>query len=332
MAERGDRNQALDFTKGILVLFMVLYHWFNYFVGTEGSVYTYLRFITPSFIFIAGFVIANVYPTKYQVNPSQAYQRLTTRGLKLLGIFTALNIGVNLVFTKSYSGAMPGLAGFIHNLGSVYVSGNAKASFEVLVPISYLLILSSVLLLMARVFRYSISLVCALLFLWVCVLDLRSMSSANLTLLAIGLLGMVLGSQPLARINDWASHSYTVIGLNIAYLIAISIWGVGYALQTVGVCVTLTLIYLVGMKSTEWDRMQRPVILLGKYSLLAYIGQIALLQVLQRGLPHLNLGGGALSVTSFIAAFALTFAAVELFHLVRAKSTAVDVLYKFAFS
>src|SRR5690349_11729639 len=52
------RNPALDFTKGVLVLLMVLYHWINYFVTREGDLYRYLRFITPSFIFITGFLIA----------------------------------------------------------------------------------------------------------------------------------------------------------------------------------------------------------------------------------------------------------------------------------
>ena len=61
----NNRNPALDYTKGVLVLFMILYHWINYFVGIEGPVYPYLRFIPPSFIFIAGFLLANIYPTKY---------------------------------------------------------------------------------------------------------------------------------------------------------------------------------------------------------------------------------------------------------------------------
>src|SRR5207302_5956026 len=51
-ASKTHRLPALDFTKGALVLFMVLYHWLNYFVSTEGDFYRYLRFLTPSFIFI----------------------------------------------------------------------------------------------------------------------------------------------------------------------------------------------------------------------------------------------------------------------------------------
>src|SRR5439155_17798294 len=36
-----DRVPALDFTKGALVLFMVLYHWLNYFVSPQGEMYRY---------------------------------------------------------------------------------------------------------------------------------------------------------------------------------------------------------------------------------------------------------------------------------------------------
>src|ERR1700726_2047192 len=61
------RISALDFTKGALVLIMVLYHWLNYFVASDGFFYRYLRFLTPSFIFIAGFLISNVYLSRYQV-------------------------------------------------------------------------------------------------------------------------------------------------------------------------------------------------------------------------------------------------------------------------
>ncbi len=37
------RDEALDGVKGALVLFMVLYHWANYYVGVEWAGYRYLR-------------------------------------------------------------------------------------------------------------------------------------------------------------------------------------------------------------------------------------------------------------------------------------------------
>src|ERR1051325_736043 len=59
------RDAAIDFTKGTLVLFMVLYHWLNYFVGPQGHYYNYLRFLTPSFIFISGFMISRIQLSRY---------------------------------------------------------------------------------------------------------------------------------------------------------------------------------------------------------------------------------------------------------------------------
>ena len=53
---KSQRIPALDFTKGTLVLIMVLYHWVNYFIGNQWGYYRYLRFLTPSFIFITGFM------------------------------------------------------------------------------------------------------------------------------------------------------------------------------------------------------------------------------------------------------------------------------------
>src|ERR1700683_2255102 len=59
------RISALDFTKGALVLIMVLYHWIDYFIGSGLDLFRYLRFLTPSFICISGFFISAVSLAKY---------------------------------------------------------------------------------------------------------------------------------------------------------------------------------------------------------------------------------------------------------------------------
>src|SRR5882724_12530804 len=95
---KSQRIPALDFTKGTLVLLMVLYHWINYFIGQEVTYYyKYLRFLTPSFIFIAGFMISNVYLSKYAAADPRLSKRLFTRGLKLFAIFLSLNLARILV-------------------------------------------------------------------------------------------------------------------------------------------------------------------------------------------------------------------------------------------
>src|SRR5271166_4503527 len=74
-SSKPKRISALDFTKGALVLIMVLYHWVNYFIGLQWPYYRYLRFLTPSFIFVTGFMISNVYLSKYVVDDPRLFKR-----------------------------------------------------------------------------------------------------------------------------------------------------------------------------------------------------------------------------------------------------------------
>src|ERR1700733_9750228 len=95
------RIPAFDFTKGTLVLFMVLYHWLNYFYGPSGNIYTYLRFLTPSFIFITGFLISHVHSSKYGIDNPRLPKRLLVRGVKILGLFILLNLMISAIFPAS---------------------------------------------------------------------------------------------------------------------------------------------------------------------------------------------------------------------------------------
>ena len=152
---RTPRIPALDFTKGALVLLMVLYHWLNYFIGVQWPYYKYLRFLTPSFIFITGFMISNVYLSKYAVADPRLPKRLFTRGLKLIAIFLALNVARIFVVPSLGTGAVASNLLDPKNLFAVFVSGNFPAgskliSFSILVPISYLLMFSGVLMLPYR--------------------------------------------------------------------------------------------------------------------------------------------------------------------------------------
>lgn len=327
-----DRNPALDFSKGVLVLFMVLYHWVNYFVGIEGSVYTYLRFIPPSFIFITGFLIANVYPARHGFSSAQVYRRLVVRGFKLLVLFTLLNIGANIAFARSYKGAMPGVDGFIRDAAIIFTSGNAKAAFAVLVPISYLLLLSAVIFFVCQAHKRAIPFICMGLFLGIVALDVHGLASLNLTLLGIGLLGVLAGMYPIEEVNAWVDHPFIVACLNVSYLFVISVWGTSYVLQAIGVCLSVMIIYLIGMKSAALGKRQQLIILLGQYSLFAYVAQIGLLQLLQRLLPYLSLHDWALWIISFFGAFVLTIITVRVVHQIRAKSYTADWLYRVAFS
>lgn len=326
------RDSALDFTKGVLVLFMVLYHWMNYFVGIEGPVYPYLRFIPPSFIFISGFLLVNVYPTKYGLGGSKLYIRLLARGLKILALFTVLNIAANMLFSNSYRNALPGVEAFVNNAAAIYIAGNGRMIFGVLLPISYLLIVSTLIFLGMQASKYALIMVCVASFIGVSFMDYHAVSSPNLSLVAVGILGMLVGQYPLKQIADWAGHSWALAGLYVGYLIAINIWGERYFLEVIGVCLSVIFIYGVGVKISRSRPLGSTLVMLGKYSLFAYIVQIGLLQVLQRGLTATDIHYVLLWTLSFIGAFALTIMAVWAVHQICSKSLIGHKMYRLVFA
>jgi len=316
---------------------MVLYHWMNYFLNLGWTYYKYLHFLTPSFIFITGFMVSRVYLSKYAAADRRLPKRLFTRGLKLIAIFLTLNLARAFVIDVLRTGVVMQDQLDPRNLFAVFVSGNVPAAsgklvaFWILVPISYLLMLSGALVLPYRSFKYTFHMVCVILLLSITVLGLTGAQSPNLECIAIGMLGLLVGFTPIEAINDFVRHPYALAFAYLCYAFAITIWDVPFPLLIVGVALSLMVIYLVGSSGSESGTIRNEVTLLGKYSLLGYMSQIAILQVLSAGFRHTNLGYAAL-VLSFFAAFALTVVSVELVDRARARTASVDTLYKAVFA
>jgi peptidoglycan/LPS O-acetylase OafA/YrhL len=339
--ERGatfNRIPAFDFTKGALVLFMVLYHWLNYFYGPHGEIYKYLRFLTPSFIFITGFLISHVHFWKYGASSPKLSKRLFLRGLKLLAVFVALNLLVSILVPGSFIRNIFLARSTLMTLDTIFgtarisSSGAGKiAAFGVLVPISYLLMLAALLSFACRLFKYTFQAVCAFLLLCMVVLDLHGVQSANLELVTIGLLGVVFGYVSRDKLEKLVSRPWMIVFAYFIYLIAITIGNVSLYVQMAGACLTTALIYVVGVRTDRPGRLSGRLVLLGRYSLLGYISQIAILQLLHAGLGHFNLGYAALGA-SLLAGFALTMISVEVIDRGRAISTTIDSAYRLVFA
>jgi|ERR1700733_1939761 len=334
---KSPRIPALDFTKGALVLIMVLYHWINYFIGNQWGYYRYLRFLTPSFIFITGFMISNVYLSKYVAADPRLSKRLFTRGIKLMAVFVVLNLFRILVIPLLGTGVFVKNILDLGNLFAVFVSGNLPitsgklVSFSILVPISYLLMFSGALMIPYRLYRYTFHLVCALLLLCILIIGLAGARSYNLEFVAIGMLGAVTGFLPIKAINDFVRHPYALALSYVCYTTAITFWNVPFLLLVVGVFLSLAVIYLVGASGRESEIIRSKVVLLGKYSLFGYISQIAILQILTAGFRRVNLGSAALGI-SFFAAFALTIVSVKVMDSARSRTASVDRVYKAVFA
>jgi hypothetical protein len=102
------------------------------------------------------------------------------------------------------------------------------------------------------------------------------------------------------------------------------------ALQVIGVSLSVLVLYAIaGWRSPAV--LHRAVVELGKYSLFAYVAQIAVLQVLRRGLRGHDLTGAEIALP-FIAALLATVAAVQAMALVRHRSTIADTMYRAVFA
>jgi peptidoglycan/LPS O-acetylase OafA/YrhL len=331
------RISALDFTKGALVLIMVLYHWINHFIGLQWGYYRYLRFLTPSFIFITGFMISNVYLSKYDAADPRLPKRLFTRGCKLLVVFVLLNVARTFIVPLLGTGVVSGNLLEPGNMFTIFVSGNVPVvglkliSFSILIPIGYLLMFSGALMFPYRLYKFTFHVVCAFLLLSIVALALIGVESPNLELITIGMLGVLTGFMRIAAINDFVGHPYLLGLAYLGYTIAITIWNVPFWLQMVGVPLSVMAIYLAGITGSDFGIIKSEVILLGKYSLYGYISQIAILQILAASLRHANFGLVALSAT-FVAALTLTVISVEVVDRLRARAPSMDRLYKAVFA
>ena len=331
------RDTAIDFTKGALVLFMVLYHWLNYFFGPHGQYYDYLRFLTPSFIFITGFMISQIQLRRYENSGRSLPKRLFVRGLKLLILFLVLNALVYAALSRvqvSYSLWGKSLRSFSW---AAFVVGTSRAPdeqknviFNILVPIAYLLIVSAGLVLARRV-KYAFY--CALYVLIAGVIFIRFWNSENfyLDLLMIGVLGVVVGFAGRDHLALVTSHPYILTALYCLFLAAITIWGVPLPLEIASVILTTALLYSAGSRLAPAGTARRRMILLGKYSLLGYIAQIAILQGLRR-ISWLSQHGVGASLASLLLGALLTVAIVEAVDIARQRSKIANDLYRLVFA
>lgn len=332
------RDTAIDFTKGALVLFMVLYHWLNYFFGPHGQYYDYLRFLTPSFIFISGFMVSQIQLRRYEGSGRSLPKRLFVRGLKLLAVFSVLNA---LVYAAQPRGQVAfslwgkslrslGWAAFV--VGSARTADGQKAViFNILVPIAYLLIVSAGLVVFTK--RVRSASFCTLFALIVGVIFIRFWGLENmyLDLLMIGVLGVVVGFAGTEQIASVARHPYILAVLYCLFLAVITIWGVPLPLQIASVILTTSLLYTAGSRLATPGTARRLTILLGNYSLLGYIGQIAILQGLRR-ISWLSQHGVGASLGALLLGVLLTVMLVQAVDIARQKSKVADGLYRIVFA
>lgn len=323
------RLDYMDLTKGVLVLLMVVYHSLNY-SSEYYLAFRYFSFLPPSFIFISGLLIFEIYPEKYRNRRIEIYRRLWVRGGKLFALFVVLNI-----FAGPFTGKLQitsenlTLSNVSSAFFSLFVFGTGRSAvFEILLPIAYLLILSP-LLLHACSRRpwliYGMSISVFVICLW---LNGTRWSSETLNLVSAGMLGLAMGSLHLASLAFLKSKH--VLFLSIAAFVSyypFSIhYGYSYSIQIVGAAVSVIMLLSVSVKIGN-GFLWRGLMLLGKYSLLAYIIQIVILQLIMRlaGRPAPGSSPFWMELFGTLALMTLTIIGID---WLRERSRLADSAYK----
>lgn len=332
MHNSESRIHAIDFTKGALVLLMVVYHVLNYL--QFGSVpHDYMAFLPSSFIMITGFLATRIYSRQHELPFNSIALRLVTRALKLLILFTCLNIAARLVWSRNHYGTELSIDTFLAQWFDVYVTGDAKGvAFEVLVPISYTILLSiGVLRIQAAkpvwlgVFAIGAFSLCTLM-------AVQGRTINNLNFVSAGVIGMALGNLGSESVDRIARTWQLPVALTVLYLFFLILGLDNYASQIFMTCVSLSVLYSIGsiVQSGRW--WFRQICVLGRYSLIAYIVQILYLQgtrVLTGYAPESPIGK-AILLALLIAL--LTWWTVLGVEYGRLRIKAVDRVYKALFA
>lgn len=328
--ENMDRNHTIDFTKGILVILMVVYHSLNYLdYGTLP--HDHMAFLPPSFIMIVGIIITRYYIPKYKMNNRKLDTRLLIRAIKLVVLFTMLNLGAQIIIGGKYHRVTFMLEQFLMDWKMTYVLGNRKGiAFEILLPISYFLILSILILrLQAKTQIFIGSLTLGLIFVCV-VMEYFKCSISYLNMISSGVVGLTIGLLPVRVVDKFAKNIGKIIGAIVVYGICLYIYGDKYFMQIFATVLSLLIIYVIGMKMKSKNWALRQSILMGQYSLLGYIIQIFYLQILFFVGPKVfNESANVLLIMLMV--ISATLASITIMNMGRNTYKMVDDLYKYIF-
>lgn len=326
------RDSTFDAVKGGLVLLMVVYHVMSISSTAGTEAYRYIRFISGSFILVSGFILSRFVAPQLASQPGAVSLKLAIRGVKLLLLFSVLNVAIHASGFGNLAKRQVGVAGFLATAGTVYISGDGRASsFVILLPIAYLLVIAPALLIVAKWAGQAYVMLATALF---AVLVIASPgASVIVQFMLIGVCGMCAGS--LSRTNlrlRGGSMSGVVAGLGLC----LSLWFTGrYAdnlvLHCIGVCLVLKCLHDVVQLMPVNGEAARQASLLGRYSLVCYIAQIGMIQVMFRltGSQRLDLGFELVGV-GLLTGTGMILLCRGLEHL-RHRSRAIDLSYRAIF-
>lgn len=324
------RDLSLDFVKGILVIGMIIYHMMTYFSNATYKEFSYVRFVTGAFIFLSGYIISAFYTSKYGIDKAAISMRLLIRGIKLLLIFTFINILIISTGIGNPNKPMLDIMTFMNNITNIYLYGSYKyISFFILLPISYVLMISPIFILHTSS-KILINIILAIL---IISLILLNIGSEIIDLGIIGLIGLLVGSViGIMEIVFYIKNRYIIIFGIVFFIYNMEYFNryiIGYSIC---IMILIKLFYDFAKSLCIKNSLVQIIIMFGQYSLVCYIMQIVFLQGLVRILPKQKWGIGCETMSIFIGTNIFLLALCISVTFLRNRFGLMDKSYRFIFS
>jgi len=162
-------------------------------------------------------------------------------------------------------------------------------------------------------------------------LEMTGRTNPHIEMLSLALLGLAAGTRDLHWIGRTLCQPALLVGAYVGYSAALFLWNATYALQVIGVCLNLAILYSLANAWESDGSVHRTVVRLGRYSLVAYIVQIGVLQALRGAVRSTGLSDLSPFVPLALAVAATTLC-VELTDMLRSRSKCCDWLYRAVFA
>lgn len=332
---RKQWDSTFDLVKGGLVVWMIVRHTVIIASTAEASYFVrYINFLSGSFIFVMGYMVGRFAQRKFEADPAGSSWRLMSRGVKILLIYLALNFLIQASGFGNAGKQQLGIGALMLQLGDIFTGNPQLVSFLILLPIGYVLLLAPLLLKVASGGRGWAAMTVLLACLVAGTLPVVPQDSLLVKFMLTGIAAVPLGQlaapvQPaLAGPARW---------LLTGVVLAAGIWiagpmGVDITAYIVGVGLVLLALYWAAGTLNAASPAAGWLALLGRYSLVGYITQIVLIQLLLRALGGERLPIGAELAAIGVATLIAVATTCRVLEWLRSRSRGVDGAYRFVFS
>ena len=331
-----DRDYVIDFTKGFLVITMVAYHTLNYFLHGYHTAYAYLGYVTQAFIFYSGFMCGTVYFSKMQIDRKAAYRRLFIRGIKLIFLFSILNVLIHATISKNINGQDMSLQVIIDHIPLIFTIGYQSAvEFPILLPIGYTL-LAAVPIMILNKLKYYLLIFLIIAFALLTILDI--MPYFNIRCLMTGIGGILSGLIYNEQKDNLSSSFFIYAGISFLLIFIVLIIPFAFdprkyfVIYYFYINVIIYNLRTLGSYLNPSRILTKQIIKFGQYSLFLYLAQIFILQII-RGIFNFRIESITIDHLIIFAAVNLFFIALcYLIDYLRWKILIIDKAYRSIFA